>query len=133
MDRSIRIVFPGDLRIDAEYKGFIIKTDQPVHQGGGGTAPAPFDLFLASLATCAGFYAQSFLTSRHLSTEGLELSLSIQVDREAKMISKITIDIRLPTGFPEKYTKALTKAVDSCTVKKHILSPPEFEINTSVR
>jgi putative redox protein len=131
MDKSVRLIFPGERRVDAEYKGFTIKTDQPVHQGGGGMAPAPFDLFLASLATCAGLYAQAFLTNRQLSTEGLALSLSTQVDPEAKMISKITIDVQLPSGFPEKYTKALIKAVDSCAVKKHILSPPEFEITTA--
>lgn len=133
MDKSIRLFFPGELRADAEYKGFRIQTDQPIHQGGGGTAPAPFDLFLASIATCAGLYAHSFIVSRKLPVEGLEVSMSTHRDPDQKRISRITIDIRLPDGFPEKYQKALIKAVDSCAVKKHIVSPPEFEINTSSR
>ncbi len=54
-DREIRVTFPGGVKVEAVYKGFVIKTDQPVHQGGENTAPAPFDLFLASIATCAGF------------------------------------------------------------------------------
>ena len=133
MDHSIRLIFPGDLRADAEYKGFRIQTDQPIHQGGGGTAPAPFDLFLVSIATCAGLYAHSFIVNRNLPVDGLEVSMSTQKDPVKKRISMITIEIRLPAGFPEKYQKALIKAVDSCAVKKHILSPPEFEVNTISR
>ena len=57
VEREIKVAFSGGLRIDAEYRGFLIKTDQPVADGGEGSAPAPFDLFLASLATCAGYYA----------------------------------------------------------------------------
>ena len=52
---EIKVTFPGGLRVDAEYKGFVVKTDQPLKQGGEGTAPAPFDLFLVSIAACAGF------------------------------------------------------------------------------
>lgn len=130
MDKTMRLIFHDDFRVDAEYKGFIIKTDQPIHQGGGATAPAPFDLFLTSIATCAGLYAHSFLTSRKLPTKGLAVSLSTQLNPVEKRIDKIAIDIQLPEGFPEKYKKALVKSVDSCAVKKHIVTPPEFEINT---
>lgn len=126
----MRLIFPGGLRVDAEYKGFTIKTDQPIHQGGEGTAPAPFDLFLASIATCVGLYAEIFMTSRGLSTEGLEILFSTEFDREKKMIGKIVFDIKLPSGFPEKYTKALLKVMDSCAVKKHMINPPEFIMNT---
>ena len=61
---EIKVTFPGGLRVDAEYKGFVVKTDQPVHQGGEGTASSPFDLFLISIATCAGFYAVAFCKER---------------------------------------------------------------------
>jgi putative redox protein len=61
---EIKVTFPGGLRVDAEYKGFVIKTDQPVKHGGSGTAPAPFDLFLASIAACAGFYVVAFCRER---------------------------------------------------------------------
>ena len=64
MEDEMRVTFPGGKKVDAEYKGFVIRTDQPVHQGGEGTAPAPFDLFLASIATCAGIYVLSFCQNR---------------------------------------------------------------------
>jgi putative redox protein len=127
-DRELQVTFAGGLRVDAAYKGFVIKTDQPVYQGGEGAAPAPFDLFLASIATCAGFYVAAFCRERGISTEGAGVTMRTEKDPETKMISRIRIDVHLPAGFPEKYLRAVIKAVDTCTVKAHILKPPAFEI-----
>lgn len=125
---EIRVTFPGGYRVDAEYKGFVIKTDQPVHEGGEGSAPAPFDLFLASLATCAGYYALAFCKEREIPVEKVGLTMRMEKNPESKMIDKITIDLILPPKFPEKYRNAIVRAVDRCTVKLHILNPPAFEI-----
>jgi ribosomal protein S12 methylthiotransferase accessory factor len=130
---DIKIVFGGGLKVDAEYKGFLVKTDQPVHQGGGGTAPAPFDYFLVSLATCAGFYALEFCQVRKISTAALAVSMSAEKGAVSKMIDKITIRLDLPPGFPEKYKDAIVRAVDQCAVKTHILRPPKFEILTHLQ
>ena len=131
-EREIQVTFPGGLKVDAVYKGFLIKTDQPVHQGGEGSAPAPFDLFLASIATCAGFYVVAFCRERGIPTENAGVVMHAEKDPETKMISKIRIALRLPAGFPEKYLRAVIKAVDYCTVKAHILKPPAFEITAEV-
>jgi ribosomal protein S12 methylthiotransferase accessory factor len=131
-DREIRVTFPGGLKVDAAYKGFVIKTDQPVHQGGEGTAPAPFDLFLASIATCAGFYTVAFCRERGIPMEGAGVTMHAEKDPETKMISKIRIELHLPAGFPEKYMRAVIKAVDYCTVKAHILKAPAFEITAEI-
>ena len=131
-EREIQVTFPGGLKVDAVYKGFLIKTDQPVHQGGEGTAPAPFDLFLASIATCAGFYTVAFCRERGIPTENAGVVMRAEKDPETKMISKIRIELRLPAGFPEKYMRAVIKAVDYCTVKAHILKPPAFEITAEI-
>ena len=130
VEREIKVAFSGGLRIDAEYRGFLIKTDQPVADGGEGSAPAPFDLFLASLATCAGYYALTFCLSRSIPTEGLSVSLVTQREPGAKLIGRMIIRLGLPKGFPEKYRGAIAKAVDTCTVKAHINNPPVFEIVT---
>jgi len=131
-EREIQVTFPGGLKVDAVYKGFLIKTDQPVHQGGEGTAPAPFDLFLASIATCAGFYTVAFCRERGIPTENAGVVMRAEKDPETKMISKIRIELRLPAGFPEKYMRAVIKAVDYCTVKAHILKAPAFEITAEI-
>ncbi len=132
MDKEIKVTFPGGLRVDAEYKGRVIQTDQPVYQGGEGTAPAPFDLFLASLATCAGFYVITFCQKRGVSTESASLVMKTEKNPESKRIEKISIEIQLPPEFPEKYKSAVIKAVDTCTVKAHILNPPQFETEVKI-
>ena len=131
VEREVKVMFGGGLRIDAEYRGFLIKTDQPVGDGGETSAPAPFDLFLASLATCAGYYALTFCYTRGIATEGLSVSLVTQREQGAKLVGRMIIRLGLPAGFPEKYRAAIVKAVDSCTVKAHFSHPPVFEIVTS--
>ena len=125
---EIKIVFGGGLKVDAEYKGFRVLTDQPVREGGGGTAPSPFDYFLVSLAACAGFYALEFCQARKIPTDRLGVTMATERGEVSKMIEKVTIKVDLPPGFPEKYREAIVKAIDHCTVKAHILRPPRFEI-----
>jgi len=130
--REIKVVFPGGYRVDAEYKGFVIKTDQPVHDGGEGTAPAPFDLFMASLATCAGYYVLAFCKEREIPTENAGVVMRMEKNPETKMIGKIVIEINLPAEFPEKYKKAIIRAVDLCSVKEHMIRPPAFEYEAKI-
>ncbi len=129
---EIKVVFGGGLKVDAEVHGHLIRTDQPVRDGGEGTAPSPFDLFLASLATCAGYYALAFCIGRGIPTSGLTLSLVTEKEPGAKTIGRMTIRIGLPAGFPEKYREAIIKAVDACAVKAHINNPPVFDVVASI-
>jgi putative redox protein len=128
--KELKVVFGEGLRVDVEYKGFVVKTDQPAREGGGGTAPSPFDLFLVSLASCAGFYALAFCRERKIPVDGLNVAMTTEKGEVSKMIDKITITVDLPSDFPEKYKFALVKAIDHCTVKTHILRAPQFEIVT---
>jgi putative redox protein len=130
--RVIQVSFPGGVRVDAGYKGFVIQTDQPTYEGGTGAAPTPFDLFLASLATCAGSFVLVFCQERQIPTQGLALSLRTEKNPETKMISRISIEIMLPPGFPVKYKTAVVKAADQCTVKRHIAQPPVFQVEAKI-
>ncbi|MBW2095272.1 MAG: OsmC family protein [Deltaproteobacteria bacterium] len=125
------VSFPGGKRVDAKIGNFVVKTDQPVLYGGDGSAPEPFQLFLASIATCAGIYALSFCQSRQMSTDTMSLTMECEWDEEKKRYQKISIDLKLPEGFSDKYKKAVIKSMDLCAVKKHMIDPPEFEIITS--
>ncbi|MBE0478822.1 OsmC family protein [Candidatus Aerophobetes bacterium] len=127
----MEIGFPGEKRVDARYKGFTIKTDQPAHSGGAGSHPAPFDLFLASIGTCAGIYVLSFCQQRKIPAENVKLIMRTERNKETHMIEKIAIEILLPPEFPEKYKDAVVRAAEGCTVKKHLLKPPLFEIYTN--
>ncbi|GAB4258366.1 MAG: OsmC family protein [Deferrisomatales bacterium] len=125
---AMEITFPGGLAVEAHYKGFTIRTDQPERGGGGNTAPAPFDLFLASIGTCAGFFALRFCQERGIDTQGLALTLDTEKAPDGHRIAAVRLELRLPRSFPEKYRKAILRAVDQCTVKRHILEPPAFEV-----
>lgn len=126
------ITFPGGVKVDAGFHGFTVHTDQPKDHGGDGTAPAPFELFLASIGTCAGFYVLRFCQQRGLATEGLGLTLESIKDPGTGRTATIRLDIRLPQDFPEKYRDAVIRAADQCAVKRHIVEAPSFEVVTSV-
>ncbi len=130
MDMELVVSFPGNKKVDASYKGFTIKTDQPVTNGGEGTAPSPFDLFLTSIGTCSGIYVLDFCTNRGISLENVRVVQTMKRDPETHMISAVTLRIELPKEFPDKYKDSLIRAVDLCTVKKHIMNPPAFAIET---
>jgi putative redox protein len=127
---EIDVDFPGGVRVDAHFGAFTVHTDQPTHDGGDGSAPSPFDLFLAATATCAGFYVQSFCRKRGIATSGLHMVQRLEVDPASGHVTKILIEIQLPADFPDKYQMAVMRAAEQCTVKKHLEHPPAFEIVT---
>jgi putative redox protein len=126
----ITVTFPGGTQVCAKSGGFAIPTDQPVEDGGTNTSPSPYDLFLSSIATCAGFYVARFCQERDLPTAEMTMTLDIERNEELRQLEKVKIAIQLPEGFPEKYKKAVLRAADMCSVKKAIMNPPEFEMVT---
>ena len=127
------ITFPGGRKVDAEYKGYTVHTDQSVQGGGEGSAPSPFDYFLTSIGTCSGIYVVDFCQNRGIPLEGVSIVQRMERDPEKKMIGLIKLDIEVPPDFPEKYRKSLIRVVDLCSVKKHMLDPPEFAIEVVER
>lgn len=124
---SIKITFPGNKKVDAHINGYVVHTDQRVTDGGDGTAPAPFELFLASIGTCAGIYVLGFCESRGISPEGIEIEQRPIYDPIQRRIGKIELEIKVPAGFPEKYKDALVNVANLCAVKKALENPPSFD------
>ena len=129
---KMEIFFEEGKKVNARYNGIVIKTDQPAEAGGEGSAPAPFDLFLASIGTCAGIYVKSFCTQRGIPTEDITIVQTMEIDHEKGMIGKIKLDIELPESFPVKYKDAVIKVANLCAVKKHLLNPPEIEVIANI-
>jgi putative redox protein len=127
---EMKVYFPGNKRVYADYNGFTIETDQPAHGGGDDSAPAPFDLFVASIGTCAGIFMLGFMQQRDIPTDGSGITLRTEKDAETGLIGHITLDLHLPPGFPEKYRAAVVNAVELCSVKRHLHRPPAFTVNT---
>jgi putative redox protein len=130
MDMQYEITLGGGKKVDAQVRDFTISTDQPESDGGENSAPSPFELFLASLGTCAGYFVVSFCQARSIPTDNIRLVETLSRNDTTHMVETISIDILLPPDFPEKYKGAVIKAAESCTVKKHLASPPVIQVST---
>jgi len=126
MSQQMTIRLPGGKKVHADYDGFEIRTDQSVKSGGEASDPQPFDLFLASLGTCAGHYVNTFCEKRNIPVDGIRLTQSWSRD-EKKKLAGIRIEIEVPAGFPEKYHSALVRAAGQCSVKRVLESPPVID------
>jgi len=128
---EMEITFEGGKKVNARFNGHVHRTDQPVASGGMNSAPSPFELFLASIGTCAGIYVKSFCDQRGLSTAQVKLVQSMEYDHSTHLLSKVKIDIKVPPDFPEKYREALINVAGLCAVKRTLANPPKFEIATT--
>ena len=128
----MEITFDGGKVITAHLNGHVLKTDQPVNAGGENSAPTPFELFLASIGTCAGIYVKFFCDQRNISTENMKIIQTATYNKQTGLPENISLDIKLPADFPEKYKAAVINAADLCKVKMTIANPPVFNVTTSI-
>jgi len=129
---DIEVSFPGGKRVDARVGAHVVRTDQPPEQGGEGSAVAPFDLFLASIATCAGIYVVGFCQARGLSVDGISLREHVELDETTHLPKHITLELGLPPSFPEKYRAAVVRAAEGCKVKKTMAAMPIIDVTTTL-
>ncbi len=113
-------IIVGNGKADAHCKGLIIET--------GAGAPSPYDLFLASLGTCAGLTAVGYCQEKGLSTDGMKILMDVDRDPDSRLASKVKMQLMLPAGFPEGEKAGLVEAAGHCFVKRHLETPPEFEM-----
>ena len=116
--------------MNARMGKHMIKTDQKVHGGGQDSAPAPFDYFLASLATCAGIYVKVFCDKRGIDSSRIRIMQKHRNNPVSRKLNGIDLEIILPDDFPEKYREAVIKAADRCAVKRMLKDPPEISVQT---
>ena len=130
MNETLDVSFPGGKQVDAKIGDFVIRTDQSAKTGGEASAPEPFDLFLASIATCAGIFALGFCQSRNIDSQGLGLRMECVKDPAQKLYGQMRFHLTLPPRFPDKYRSGIEKAIGLCTVKRHIAAAelPVFEV-----
>jgi ribosomal protein S12 methylthiotransferase accessory factor len=129
---KMEIFFEDNKKVNADFNGRIIRTDQPAAAGGDDAAPSPFDLFLASIGTCAGIYVKGFCQQRNIPTDNIKIVQNMDVNPQTRLIEKISLDVKLPPDFPERYKSAVISTANLCTVKKHLMNPPQLEVISSV-
>jgi len=120
------IDFPGGAKVDAHFNGMTVQTDQPPLS----SAPTPFATFLASIGTCAGIYVLGFCKQRGISTDGIKIIQRMHSNTVNGMVGKIDLEIQVPQDFPKQYHQALVKSAELCAVKKHMETPPQFNVYT---
>ena len=123
MDIELRAL--DGVKLEAKVGDYIINSDQLKKDGGDGTAPNPFEYFLASIGLCATHYINGFCKQRDISTKGMKITEKVSRDSNGKLL--FSIELKLPEGFPEKYKDAVVAAAGGCAVKKAIESQPIFE------
>jgi uncharacterized OsmC-like protein len=118
----------GGDRFDIEIGGHTITVDQPVGNGGEGTAPTPTELLVASLASCVAFYARRYLTRHGLDTEGLAVQAAYQLDDRPARVASMDLQLTVPAGTPQSRIQPLLAVASHCTVHNTLRDPPHISI-----
>ncbi|SES68237.1 ribosomal protein S12 methylthiotransferase accessory factor [Marinobacter segnicrescens] len=127
---EINVNFLDNLRLEAKFDDFTVLTDQPIRYKGDGSAPSPFDYFLASSALCAAYFVRVYCLAREIPTDNIRLSQNNIVDPEDRYNQIFKIQVELPEDLPEKHRQGILRSIDRCTVKKVVQTGPTFEIET---
>jgi ribosomal protein S12 methylthiotransferase accessory factor len=125
---EIKVNFLDKLRLEAKFDDFTVVADQPIRYKGDGSAPGPFDYFLASSALCAAYFLKLYCDTRHISTENIRLSQNNIVDPENRYQQIFKIQVELPADISDKDRQGILRSIERCTVKKVVQAGPEFVI-----
>ena len=125
----VEVEFPTDDRIQARSKEMVFEIGPPPSHGGAPEAMGPFDLLLSGLGLCTGYQVLAFLKGRGLPRTEASLNISAVRDEHTHLLKTVSLEIRVPEGFPEKHKDALIRAAGRCAVKIQLGQAPEFEFS----
>ncbi|MCB5185213.1 OsmC domain/YcaO domain-containing protein [Methylobacillus gramineus] len=125
---EIKVNFLDKLRLEAKFDDFTVIADQPIRYKGDGSAPGPFDYFLASSALCAAYFVKLYCSTRNIPTENIRLSHNNVVDPENRYKQIFKIQVELPSDISDKDRQGILRSIDRCTVKKVVQAGPDFII-----
>ncbi|WP_159912812.1 OsmC domain/YcaO domain-containing protein [Pantoea sp. 18069] len=125
---EIKVNFLDKLRLEAKFDDFTVVADQPIRYKGDGSAPGPFDYFLASSALCAAYFVKLYCTTRNIPTDNIRLSQNNIVDPENRYQQIFKIQVELPADISAKDRQGILRSIERCTVKKVVQAGPEFVI-----
>jgi putative redox protein len=128
MSAVVNVRHLADDKFEITVRGHEMRVDQPVDGGGEDTGPAPTELFVASLASCVGFYARRFLSRHGLPTEGLAVEASYDMESRPARVGQIRVRVEVPLGVPEASRDALLAVASHCTVHNSLVQPPAVDV-----
>jgi len=123
---EINVNFLDNLRLEAKFDDFTVIADQPIRYKGDGSAPGPFDYFLASSAMCAAYFVKVYCLSRDIPTDGIRLAQNNIVDPQNRYNQQFKIQVELPDSISDRDRQGILRSIDRCTVKKVVQEGPEF-------
>lgn len=126
--QPVRVAHLGGDRFDINIRGHVIRTDQPVGDGGEDTGPTPTELFIASLAGCVAFYARRYLERHDLPTKGLAVDADFRMGSRPARVAGINVHLTIPDGVPVERREALLAVASHCTVHNSLTSVPEVSV-----
>lgn len=126
---EIKVNFLDNLRLEAKFDDFTVVADQPIRYKGDGSAPGPFDYFLASSALCAAYFVKLYCQARDIPTENIRLSQNNIVDPEDRYKQIFKIQVELPNDISDKDRQGILRSIDRCTVKRVVQTGPDFVID----
>jgi ribosomal protein S12 methylthiotransferase accessory factor len=127
---QVKVRFLDNLRLEASFNDFTVISDQPIRYKGDGTAPGPFDYFLASSALCAAYFAKVYCNARDIPTEDISIVQDNIVDPKNRYQQTFRIRAELPEGIAEEDRAGIIRAMDRCTVKRVIQNSLGFEVDS---
>jgi ribosomal protein S12 methylthiotransferase accessory factor len=127
---EINVEFLDNLRVKASFDDFSVIADQPIRYKGDGSAPGPFDYFLASSALCAAYFVKVYCVARDIPTEDIRVAHNNIVDPENRYKQIFKIQVELPQTLSDKHRQGILRAIERCTVKKVVQAGPQFQIET---
>ncbi|MBS3797995.1 OsmC domain/YcaO domain-containing protein [Pseudoalteromonas sp. BDTF-M6] len=125
---EIKVNFLDNLRLEAKFDDFTVIADQPIRYKGDGSAPSPFDYFLASSALCAAYFVKVYCNSREIPTDGIRISQNNIIDPEDRYNQIFKIQVELPESISDKDRQGILRSIERCTVKRVVQTGPEFQI-----
>lgn len=129
--QPIVVTWDGGVRFTADIRGHKVTVDQPARGGGEDSAPMPLELVPASLGTCVALFVQQFLVTRGLDPAGMTVEVQSEAAKNPNRIGKLTVDVKIPGGVPEKYREAVKRAAEGCTVHHTLMHSPDIDVNVT--
>jgi len=127
---EITVEHLGSVQFQVKAHGHTIVSDQPVEQGGYDEGMTPPDLLLASLGSCAGYYAAQYLRKHKLAIEGTHVRVTCeQVKDPVPRMENFKIEVEAPVELSEEHRKGVYEAVEHCLVKNTMLYPPKITLH----
>lgn len=130
---EVKVSHLGQVKFSIQSRSHSILCDQPVENGGEDAAMTPPELMLASLASCAAFYAVQYLKTRNLADSGVEVSITAEKLRGPARLGNFKIRVECPVVLDEEHTEGLMRSVKHCLIHNTLLTPPAIDIELTAK